>query len=348
MNSMKKSFAGLMLVVGMILAVPRQGDAENRTITWVAVTTYTDGTPIEPTKTVRYDIFWTADAGLSSASLKTVASPVSGTSATFDPDALGMPRGQTVYFTGDAVLSTGEKSSLSSAYPWNVPVSTTPVPATLSSLSISGLSSVNEGSSGTYTATATWSDNTTTAVTPTWSENSSYASISAGGVLTATAVTSNQTATVTASYTSGGVTRTATRSVTIVNVPAGTLLSPQNLVIAGPVATSPAILFRVSWDPATTYADGTPIPTGSVRYTIYWTTDPSLSAGSLKTLAYQTAGTSVDFDPAAAGMSTDQRVYLTAVVTTTLGEQSPLSAGLSWVALNPGPAAPTGGTINRR
>ena len=63
------------------------------------------------------------------------------------------------------------------------------------------------GRTGTYTATATWSDSTTTAVTPTWSENSSYATISAGGCPTASAVTSNQTVTVTASYASGGVTR---------------------------------------------------------------------------------------------------------------------------------------------
>jgi hypothetical protein len=47
-------------------------------------------------------------------------------------------------------------------------------------------------------------------------------------------------------------------------------------------------------------------------------------------------------------MTIDQRVYFTAVVTTTSGEQSPLSDGISWVALNPGPAAPSGGTIIRR
>ena len=42
------------------------------------------------------------------------------------------------------------------------------VAATLSSVSVSGPSSVNEGSSATYTATATWSDGSTTGVTPTW------------------------------------------------------------------------------------------------------------------------------------------------------------------------------------
>jgi hypothetical protein len=162
------------------------------------------------------------------------------------------------------------------------------------------------------------------------------------------AVTANQAVTVAASYTSGGVTRTATRAVTIVDVPAGTLNPPQNVAVTGPVATSPTRIFRLRWDPVSSYADGTPIPAGSARYTAYWTTDSSLSPGTLRPLASSTAGTSVDFDPAAAGMVTDQRVYFTAIVTTAAGEQSPLTPGITWVVLNPGPAAPTGGTIIRR
>jgi hypothetical protein len=162
------------------------------------------------------------------------------------------------------------------------------------------------------------------------------------------AVPANQAVTVAASYTSGGVTRTATRAVTIVDVPAGTLNPPQNVAVTGPVATSPTRIFRLGWDPVVTYADGTPIPSGSARYTAYWSTDPSLSAGSLRVLASSIAGTSVDFDPAATGMITDQRVYFTAIVTTSSGAQSPLATGVSWVVLNPGPAAPTGGTIIRR
>ena len=78
------------------------------------------------------------------------------TSGIFDPDAKGMPRGQTVYLTGEVLLSTGEKSGLSPAYSWTVPIVTTA--PTLSSLSISGPSSVSESSSGTYAATAAWSD----------------------------------------------------------------------------------------------------------------------------------------------------------------------------------------------
>jgi hypothetical protein len=144
------------------------------------------------------------------------------------------------------------------------------------------------------------------------------------------------------------VTRTASQAVTIVDIPAGTLNPPRNVAVTGPVATSPARLFRLSWDAVSSYADGTPIPAGSARYTAYWTADPSLSQGTLRTLASSVPGNSVDFDPAAAGMAPDQRVYFTVVVTAGSGVPSPPSAGVTWVALNPGPAAPTGGTIIRR
>src|SRR5512143_1529760 len=82
-------------------------------------------------------------------------------------------------------------------------VSIVDVPPTLSSLSIAGPTSVDENGSAAYAATATWSDGSTSSVTPAWSENSSYASISAGGVLTAGPVPSTQAVTVTASYASG-------------------------------------------------------------------------------------------------------------------------------------------------
>ncbi len=88
---------------------------------------------------------------------------------------------------------------------------------TMSSLSINGPSSLNEGTSATFVAVASYQDGTTAKVTATWSENSSYASISANGLLTANMVTSNQTAIITASYTSAGTTRTAVKNVTIVN-----------------------------------------------------------------------------------------------------------------------------------
>jgi hypothetical protein len=90
---------------------------------------------------------------------------------------------------------------------------------TLTGLTITGPASLNESTTATYTATASWSNGTTSAVTPTWSENSTATTISTAGVLTASAVTANTAVTVSASYTSGGVTQSATKAVTVVDVP---------------------------------------------------------------------------------------------------------------------------------
>ena len=88
------------------------------------------------------------------------------------------------------------------------------VPVTLSSITINGSSSVNVGSTATYTCTATYSNGTTKTVTPTWaiSAGSSYASITSGGVLTGKAA---GTATIQARYGEGSVTKTATKNVTV-------------------------------------------------------------------------------------------------------------------------------------
>ena len=104
----------------------------------------------------------------------------------------------------------------------------------LSGLTItSGPTSVNEKSTSPYTATATWSDGSTTTVTPTWSVTpATYASInSSTGLLSTLAVTSNQSVTVTASFTAGGVTKSASKSVTIIDVPFLTALT-----ITGPAS----------------------------------------------------------------------------------------------------------------
>lgn len=88
--------------------------------------------------------------------------------------------------------------------------------ATLLSLSIQGPVAVPENSTANYTAMATFSNGVVQNVTSSaaWSENSPYATVK-GGVLTTAEVAGNQTVTVTASYTSGGVTKTASQVVTI-------------------------------------------------------------------------------------------------------------------------------------
>ncbi len=341
---MRKSAVLFLLTIACLLPASHGAFAETRTMTWDPVTTYTDNTPIEAGKTIAYTAYWSTDAGLSLASLHTIGASLPQNSATFDPDIQGMTRGSTVYFTAKAVLSTGEESTLSTAFPWTVPVVS--VPAALTSIAVSGPASVNEGGTGTYAATATWDNGSTTSISPSWSENSTYATISAGGVLTASAVTSNQTVTVTASYTSGGVTRTATRSVSIVDVPGLPPAAPRNMGITGPVSTTPTEVWRIAWEPVTTYADGTPLEPGrTVRYTAYWTDDPALSAGSLRQLAAAISATSFDFDPIARQMVKNREAFLMVQAVLDNGSQSSLDAALAWVAANEGPVPPAAGKI---
>jgi len=209
--------------------------------------------------------------------------------------------------------------------------------------------SVNEGSGGTYTATATWSDNTTTTVTPTWSENSTYASISAGGVLTASAVTSNQPVTVTASYASGGVTRTATRSVTIADVALLAPAAPKNIEITGPIPKGRTNMWQIAWEPVTTYANESPLAPGqTVRYSLYWTDDPGLSAGSLRQMASSISATTFDLDPDAQRMPKNRVAYMTVRAILDNGESSSFDVGLPWVVANTGPVPPARGQIIKR
>jgi hypothetical protein len=218
-------------------------------------------------------------------------------------------------------------------------------PATLTSIAVSGPSSVNEGGTGAYTATGTWDNGTTAAINPTWSVSTSYATISSGGALTAAMVTSNQTVTVTATY--GG--RTGTMSVTIVDVPGPAPAAPKNMGITGPISSGPTELWRIAWDPVTTYANDAPLDPGrTVRYTAYWTDDPALSAGSLRQLSSLISATTVDFDPVARLMPINQPAYLTVRSILDNGDSSSLADSIEWVVANAGPVAPVGGQIIKK
>jgi hypothetical protein len=360
-----KNVAKYLLWIGILTALALPAFAETRTISWNPVTAYTDGTSIETGKTVGYTVYWATDSGL--GSLRAIGASLAATSTTFDPDVQGMTRGGTVYFTAKAVLNTGEESVLSPAYAWVVPLATTPptpppatpppVPppatppptpppsAVLTSITVSGTSSVSEGGTGTYTATGRWDNGTTSAISPTWSVSTSYASISAVGLLTATTVTSNQTATVTASY--GG--RTGTMSVTIVDVPGKSPAVPKNIGITGPISSGATVVWRLAWDPVTTYANGAPLEAGrTVRYATYWTDDPALSAASLRQLASSASAATVDFDPVARVMPANRPVYLTVQSVLDNGDPSSLAASIEWVVANTGPAPPAGGIIKKK
>ena len=77
---------------------------------------------------------------------------------------------------------------------------------------------MSANSTATYTATARWSDGSTSTVTPAWSVNSQMASISASGVLSCQTIDTDQVVTVSATYSAGGITETAAKNVTITNL----------------------------------------------------------------------------------------------------------------------------------
>jgi fibronectin type 3 domain-containing protein len=109
------------------------------------------------------------------------------------------------------------------------PVTVAGQTAALDHITISGPSSVNENSGAQYSCTAYFADNSSQTVTSqvSWSENSPYTSISSGGYLSTSLVSSNQNCTITASYTTGGITKSDTQAVTIVN--SGGVTPPDNV-----------------------------------------------------------------------------------------------------------------------
>jgi hypothetical protein len=142
----------------------------------------------------------------------------------------GISDTQTTYFVLTAYGTQGNESGYSNEVYYRPSTA-----ATLSSLSISGRDSVSENNSISFVATATFSDHTTKTVTgnAVWSENATVAAIDSSGVLTASTVSEDTPVTVQASYTSGGVTKTATKIITIIDVP------PSNLAPDKPIITTP-------------------------------------------------------------------------------------------------------------
>jgi len=142
----------------------------------------------------------------------------------------GLSDSETYYCVITAYNTDGDESGFSNEVTYQFVSS-----STLIDLSISGDDSVIENNSGNYTATALFSDGSTQTVTnlAAWSENSPSSSISSRGVLTTSEVSSDETVTVGASYTHNAVTETATRVVTIKNIPPSNL-PPDTPAIAYP------------------------------------------------------------------------------------------------------------------
>ncbi|MBU1013125.1 MAG: T9SS type A sorting domain-containing protein [Bacteroidetes bacterium] len=150
------------------------------------------------------------------------------------------------------------------------------LPPPLSSITISGSTSVNENSSASYTCTAKYTDGSSKNVTnsATWSENSNYATINSSGVLTTSSVNSDQSCTITASY-SG---KSDTHNITIKNL-APTLSS---ITIIG--STSVNENSSASYTCTANYSDGS---TQNVTNSTTWSENSSYatinSSGDLTT-----------------------------------------------------------------
>ena len=140
----------------------------------------------------------------------------------------GLSDTQTTYIVLTAYSTDGIESGYSNEVSYQP--STAP---SLSSLTISGSNIVSENNSVSFVATAKFSDNTTHTVTgnAVWSENSSHAVIDGSGVLTTSEVSEDTTVTVQASYTIGGVTKTATSVITILDVPSSNVAPDMPIII---------------------------------------------------------------------------------------------------------------------
>jgi len=155
--------------------------------------------------------------------------------------------------SGSGLLTTGEVGSdttvtVSASYTiggvtrnasQQVTVINVPPPPTLTSLNISGPSSVNENSSAQFFAAASFSDGSSQVVDTTWSEDSAATSISIFGLLSAGEVASDTSVTISASYTTGGVTRNAQKGVTVLNTTGTPTYTLTVNAVNGTVAKNP-------------------------------------------------------------------------------------------------------------
>ena len=166
---------------------------------------------------------------------QTAGTPVTLSDATSAMPSFTAPdvneNGETLGF----LLTVTDNGGLQATDPCIVNVSWVYDPPTLNSVSISGLSLVNENSTANYTASATFSDGTiqTLMESVTWSEDSSFAAINSNGDLSTFEVISDETVTITANYTYGDVTKTAEKVVIITDIPQ-TNLPPRKPQIQSP------------------------------------------------------------------------------------------------------------------
>lgn len=334
--------------------------AETRQISWNAVTTYADGSPIEADLAVGYAVYWSADPALPGGALRELVFNQSGTSATFDPDSSGMARGQTIYFTAKSVLSTGAESPMSAAMAWVVPLRVPEEPSNLGIANV-GTWQISWDAVSGYTDGSPLEAGRTVRYTVYWTTDPWLAAETLKPILSSVTGTSAAFDPVadgmseyqTVYFAVQAVLDTGVRSSLSAgfpwNVPGSKPAAPAGMAIARVSAQGDPNSGRLSWNPVTSYTNGSLIGAGkTVSYTVYWTTDPGLAAGTLRLLASSVQGTSTVFSPSSQGMIPNQRVYFTAKTVLSSGEESSLSTGLSWRVSNKGPGSPSNGKIVKK
>lgn len=109
-------------------------------------------------------------------------------------------------------------TAVSLSFPFAVVTTVSP----LTSVTVSGASTINENTSTQLTATAHFADGSSrTATGAAWRDNSGAVTVSATGLLSAGSVTSDTAVTAFASYEEGGIIREGSWNLTILNVPTG-------------------------------------------------------------------------------------------------------------------------------
>lgn len=127
----------MLICCTCIILLPSRSAAELRTISWTAVTTYTDNTLIPTYETIVYDIYWHTTTDFLYPGIHTIVIGETTTAHQFDVTAEGLPRSTTVYFTGKArQISNGATSEFAPAYTWTVPPVPIPGTPTLNSTSL--------------------------------------------------------------------------------------------------------------------------------------------------------------------------------------------------------------------
>lgn len=191
------------------------------------------------------------------------------------------------------------------------------VEKTLSSLSISGVSTIMSGKSATFSCTAVYSDGSTSEVSPDWAivSGGEYASVNDSGVVTAGEVDAQQTVTLRASYEEDGVSKTADWSFYV------TISAPSAPIGIEATQGGESSCVRLTWNASA----------GAASYAVYRATTESP-----RNAAYIGATTSPRYSDTTAVPGKDYTYFVKAKNDS---GSSPFSTGASgWRALS----APTG------